>query len=31
MVVSEAGTATGHVDDATLEVLADVAAYLPVK
>lgn len=31
MVVAEADTATGHVDRATLDALADVAAYLPVK
>jgi hypothetical protein len=31
MVVAEADTATGHVDGETLTVLADVAAYLPVK
>jgi hypothetical protein len=31
MVVAEADTATGHVDGPTLDALADVAAYLPVK
>lgn len=31
MVVAEADTATGHVDRATLDALADVAAYLPVR
>ncbi|MEV7094253.1 hypothetical protein AB0M80_15620 [Amycolatopsis sp. NPDC051045] len=31
MVVAEADTATGHVDHGTLDALADVAAYLPVK
>ncbi|MDT7799580.1 MAG: hypothetical protein QOI78_3013 [Actinomycetota bacterium] len=31
MVVAEADTATGRVDAATLDALADVAAYLPVK
>jgi hypothetical protein len=31
MVVAEADTATGHVDGATLDALADVAAYLPIR
>jgi hypothetical protein len=31
MVVAEADTATGHVDRETLDALADVAAYLPIK
>jgi hypothetical protein len=31
MVVAEADTATGRVDTATLDALADVAAYLPIK
>ncbi|WP_233223258.1 hypothetical protein [Amycolatopsis sp. CA-128772] len=31
MVVAEADTATGHVDPGTLDALAEVAAYLPVK
>ena len=31
MVVAEADTATGRVDAATLDALADVAAYLPIK
>ena len=31
MVVAEADTATGHVDRATLDALADVAAYLPIR
>lgn len=31
MVVAEADTATGHVDGPTLDALADVAAYLPLK
>jgi hypothetical protein len=30
MVVAEADTATGHVDGATLDALADVAAFLPI-
>ncbi|SEF22053.1 hypothetical protein SAMN05421837_1011217 [Amycolatopsis pretoriensis] len=31
MVVAEADTATGHVGGDTLDALADVAAYLPVR
>ncbi|MFI5611779.1 hypothetical protein [Amycolatopsis sp. NPDC051903] len=31
LVVAEADQATGHVERATLEALADVAAYLPVN
>jgi hypothetical protein len=31
MVVAEADTATGRVDGETLEALADVAAYLPIR
>jgi hypothetical protein len=31
MVVAEADTATGHVDGATLDALADVAAFLPIR
>ncbi|WP_410634122.1 hypothetical protein [Amycolatopsis sp. cmx-4-83] len=31
MVVAEADVAAGHVDQGTLDALADVAAYLPVK
>jgi hypothetical protein len=31
MVVAEADTATGHVDADTLDALADVASYLPIK
>ncbi|SFW82319.1 hypothetical protein [Amycolatopsis australiensis] len=31
MVVAEADTATGHFDGPTLDALADVAAYLPVR
>jgi hypothetical protein len=31
MIVAETDTATGHVDAATLDALADVAVYLPVK
>ena len=31
MVVAEADTATGHVDRATLDALADVAAFLPIR
>ncbi|MFC3451389.1 hypothetical protein [Amycolatopsis speibonae] len=31
MVVAETDTAAGHVDSATLDALADVAVYLPVR
>lgn len=31
MVIAEADTAIGHVDRSTLDALADVAAYLPLK
>jgi hypothetical protein len=31
MVVAEADAATGHVDRGTLDALADVAAYLPIR
>jgi hypothetical protein len=31
MVIAEADRATGRVDDAVLDALADVASYLPVK
>jgi hypothetical protein len=29
MVIAETETATGHLDDATLNALAEVSAYLP--
>jgi hypothetical protein len=28
-VIAETDTATGHFDDATLDALAEVSAYLP--
>lgn len=31
MVIAEADTATGHVDSETLEALADVASWMPIK
>lgn len=31
LVVAEADRATGHVDTATLQALADIAVYLPIK
>jgi len=31
MVIAEADTATGHVDTETLEALADVASWMPIK
>jgi hypothetical protein len=31
MIVAETDTATGHVDAATLDALADVAVYMPVE
>lgn len=30
MIIAETDTATGHVDNATLDALADIATYLPV-
>lgn len=30
MIIAETDTATGHLDNTTLDALADIATYLPL-